>query len=245
MYLGSLPDVGKHRLAAAALIIGLQDNFRVINSKTGVSATCRTALIPPGCEHETCFDGKLVAVVFLEAESNDYGVVKQLMDRSEQNCLLHIKNEEKVIEVVNEICTNKPDANNTLHILNSLLYVDDPDLLEPKPIDKRIREVMGVMRADPSLSHSLQSLAKRVHLSPTRFTHLFKEETGVPIRRYRQWQRFKLAVQLISEGNTMSHAASVTGFTDSAHFSRAFRSMFGLKPSVLFRKTNDITTIIG
>jgi AraC-like DNA-binding protein len=245
MYLGALPDVGSHRLAAAALIIGLEDSFEITNSVTGVTASCRTALIPPGCEHESRYNGKRIAVVFLEAESNDYGVVKQLMDRTEHNCLLHIKNEEKVIETLNEICASKPDASRTLHLLNSLLYVEDPVLLEPKPIDKRIREVMGIIRADPALSHPLESLATRVHLSSTRFTHLFKEETGVPIRRYRQWQRFKLAIQLISEGKTMSHAASITGFTDSAHFSRAFRSMFGLKPSVLFRKSNTITTIIG
>jgi len=104
---------------------------------------------------------------------------------------------------------------------------------------------MEIMREDPAQSHSLESLAEKVYLSATRFTHLFKDETGVPIRRYRQWLRFRQAIQQITAGETMTAAAMKSGFTDSAHFSRAFRSMFGMKPSVVFRKSNPVRTFIS
>jgi AraC-like DNA-binding protein len=36
-----------------------------------------------------------------------------------------------------------------------------------------------------------------------------------------------------------------TRSSDSAHFSRAFRALFGLKPSLVFNRTTDLTILIG
>lgn len=245
VYFGSLPSTEPHRLAAAALVVGLQGKFRVRNEENGLDVECRSTLIPPGYDHETLYEGQVVSVISLEPESNDYAIARQLMLREENGCYFDLKNEAQAIEEFNAIYREQPSGSDSSHRINSLLYVDVPELLEPKPIDKRIRKVMEIMREDPAQSHSLESLAEKVFLSATRFTHLFKDETGVPIRRYRQWLRFRQAIQRITEGETMTVAAIQTGFTDSAHFSRAFRSMFGMKPSVIFRKSRPVTTIIS
>ncbi|MCO7552415.1 MULTISPECIES: helix-turn-helix domain-containing protein [Pseudomonadaceae] len=39
------------------------------------------------------------------------------------------------------------------------------------------------------------------------------------------------ALQLITAGQSLTGAAHAAGFSDSAHFSRTFRSLFGLDPS--------------
>ncbi len=245
IYIGSLPSTEPHRLASAALAVGLYGPFRVRNQELGLDEECRSVLIPPGFLHETLYDEAEVAVISLEPESNDYPIARQLMCRQEKGCYFDVKNEDRVIHELLVIGETHPDAAESSHRLNSLLYVDVPELLEPKPIDKRIRKAMEIMREDPAQSHSLESLSGQVFLSSTRFTHLFKDETGVPIRRYRQWLRFRQAIQQITNGETMTVAAMQNGFTDSAHFSRAFRSMFGMKPSVIFRKTKPVTTIIS
>lgn len=245
VYIGELPSNDEHRLASAALIFGLDDRFSIRNDELGLDENCRSALIPPGYSHASLFSGSTIAVVSLEPESNDYAIVKQLMKRQSSECYFEIKNEEKAISSLKEVYQTQPDAEQSSHMINSLLYVDMPELMEPKPIDKRIRLAMEVMREDPAQSHSLESLADKVYLSATRFTHLFKDETGVPIRRYRQWLRFRQAIQEITNGETMTVAAMRAGFTDSAHFSRAFRSMFGIKPSVIFRKSNPVRTFVS
>ena len=43
------------------------------------------------------------------------------------------------------------------------------------------------------------------------------------------------AVQLYSEGKTLTESAHAAGFADSAHFSRAFRRTFGLPATTLTR----------
>ena len=245
VYIGMLPDIEEHRLASAALVISIDGPFRIRNKELGIDESCRSVLIPPGFSHETLYDGSAVAAISLEPESNDYAIAKQLMQRRVSECYFDIKNEEKAIHDVQQIYQTQPGAAQSSHLLNSILYMDMPELMEPKPIDKRIRKAMEVMRDDPAESHSLESLAEMVHLSATRFTHLFKDETGVPIRRYRQWLRFRQAMQKITSGETMTVAAMQAGFTDSAHFSRAFRSMFGMKPSVVFRKSNPVRTFIS
>jgi AraC family transcriptional regulator len=76
-------------------------------------------------------------------------------------------------------------------------------------------------------------VAKTVFLSPSRFTHLFREEVGVPFRRYVLWRKFTRAVLLIGRGATLSAAAHLSGFADSAHLTRTGYQMFGVAPSVL------------
>ena len=245
VYIGMLPDIEEHRLASAALVISLDKPFTIRNKELNLEESCMSALIPPGFAHETLYDHTPVAVISLEPESNDYAIVCQLMQRQVSECLFDLKNEAGAIEDMRRIYQTHPGAAESSHIMNAILYVDEPDLLEPKPIDKRIRKAMEIMRENPAQSHSLESLADKVFLSATRFTHLFKDETGVPIRRYRQWLRFRQAIQQITSGETMTAAAMQAGFTDSAHFSRAFRSMFGLKPSVVFRKSNPVKTFVS
>src|SRR3954464_4812920 len=91
------------------------------------------------------------------------------------------------------------------------------------------------MRDEPQRRHGLPSLAGHAGLSPSRFLHLFKAETGVPLRRYRIWNRMGAAVRACGAGSSLTEAAHVAGFASSAHFSSAFRDMFGMMPSDLLK----------
>ena len=81
----------------------------------------------------------------------------------------------------------------------------------------------------------LETLAARVGLSGSRLRHLFKDATGVPLRRYRLWVAMRAALQTVARGETLTSAAMDGGFASSAHFSAAFRDMFGMEPSRLAR----------
>ena len=75
------------------------------------------------------------------------------------------------------------------------------------------------------------TVAREVGLSPSRFSHRFTAEVGIPFRSYRRWIRLLAAVELLATGATLTAAAHHAGFADSAHFSRTFRSQFGLSPT--------------
>ena len=95
-------------------------------------------------------------------------------------------------------------------------------------IDPRLQSILSAVRESV---HSRDELAKLVHLSPTRFSHWFVEQTGLPLRSYRKWARLVNAIQEIALWLSLTEAAHAAGFADAAHFSRTFRSLFGLDPS--------------
>ena len=49
----------------------------------------------------------------------------------------------------------------------------------------------------------------------------------------RLWLRLRRAVELLASAGSLTEAAHDAGFSDSAHLSRTFRKMFGVKPSLL------------
>lgn len=92
----------------------------------------------------------------------------------------------------------------------------------------RVRRMSAwaVERLDSPIS--LADVAKHVGLSSGRARHLFVEETGLPFRTYLLWLRLTRATELYSGGSSLTEAAHGAGFSDSSHFSRTFRRMFGL-----------------
>ncbi|MGO4461137.1 helix-turn-helix domain-containing protein [Streptomyces sp. M-16] len=73
-------------------------------------------------------------------------------------------------------------------------------------------------------------------LSESRLSHLFQAELGLPFRPYVRWLRLMGAAELVSRGRTLTEAAHGAGFSDSAHFSRVCRRMFGIAPSEFTRR---------
>lgn len=73
------------------------------------------------------------------------------------------------------------------------------------------------------------------NLSVFRFQHRFREETGLPYRRYRAWRRMAAVVLALSTGATLNQAALKAGFASSSQLSAAFLAIFGIQPSLLVR----------
>ena len=105
----------------------------------------------------------------------------------------------------------------------------------PPPYDRRIQAVFEHVRAHTEDKILLEDLARRVHLSPGRLGHLFKDQVGVPVRRFLLWARLRRAHKHILRGASLTAAAHEAGFADSAHFSRAYRRLFGVSPSRMLR----------
>jgi AraC-like DNA-binding protein len=104
--------------------------------------------------------------------------------------------------------------------------------VEPTVVsDERILRAVAYINAHLSAPLTLEEVAAEAFLSPSRFRHLFVEETGMALRPYILWRRFLRAWALVTEGETLSEAAHAAGFADAAHLSRTSRRMFGFPPS--------------
>jgi len=81
----------------------------------------------------------------------------------------------------------------------------------------------------------IETLKGELNLSESRISHLFKEETGLSIKKYLVWSRLKKAFEIVISGETNMYKASIqSGFYDQAHLSKAFKRILGLNPSEIY-----------
>jgi AraC-like DNA-binding protein len=90
---------------------------------------------------------------------------------------------------------------------------------------------------DEDQTLSLDELAARCGLSPHRLSRIFKEQTELPLVRYRQrqmLQRFLAAMQSGRSTNLLGTALDA-GFGSYPQFHRVFRQIIGISPREYFR----------
>jgi AraC family transcriptional regulator, arabinose operon regulatory protein len=97
---------------------------------------------------------------------------------------------------------------------------------------------------DPRVARVLEQLENRVHepltiralaaglgLSPSRFSHLFRDEVGASPMRYLQSLRMTRAMVLLERTSFSVREVMVqVGYNDPSHFARDFRRHHGVGP---------------
>lgn len=94
----------------------------------------------------------------------------------------------------------------------------------------RVLRIIAALAQRPPESWNLAGMAAEAALSPSRFAHVFRAETGMPVRPYLRWLRLAIALRAASQGGSLTEAAHRAGFADAAHFSRTMRRHFGVSP---------------
>lgn len=97
--------------------------------------------------------------------------------------------------------------------------------------DPRILSAIEYINQHLARPLTLDEVASHACLSPSRFRHLFSEQTSMGLRPYILWRRFLLTWELIQKGASLSEAAHAAGFADAAHLSRTSTRNFGFSPS--------------
>jgi len=102
-------------------------------------------------------------------------------------------------------------------------------------LDERVTKVLTAIQAADDLRMSIEDAAAMAFLSPSRFAHLFKQQVGLPFRRYMLWRKLTRAMLAIGKEPTIAAAAHASDFADAAHLTRTFYQMFGIPPSAMMR----------
>lgn len=120
-------------------------------------------------------------------------------------------------------------------LIRHCVHALSPGAPPSRQMDQRIVTVLDAIRTRDDLRISLDGAAELAFLSPTRFTHLFKEQVGLPFSRYMLWRKLTRAMVSIASERTIAAAAQAADFADAAHLTRTFYQMVGMAPSVLMR----------
>jgi AraC-like DNA-binding protein len=226
LFAGPLGHNAPHAHSAAVYLAGLYDTFRLrVSSEPW--RTCRTAVIRAGTTYEFDAGNAPLGVFYLEPSCGRAEALAPLMtDSKEVAGALVGEGETANIRALFE---RRPASDD--------LRLGADDLLRfsrrraRREIDPRVALSIDGMQRDEYRPTSIATIAAATGLSPSRLQHLFTAEVGVPLRRYRRWQRLRSAIRLAAAGSSLTEAAHAAGFADQAHFSRAFRATFGAPPS--------------
>ncbi len=97
--------------------------------------------------------------------------------------------------------------------------------------DARVQATIERIVTRPGDRYSVPALARDVHLSASRFAHLFKRETGRSVIEAVRDARLREAAQLLRlTPSPVKEIANRLGFATPFHFSNQFRRHFGWSP---------------
>jgi AraC family transcriptional regulator len=174
--------------------------------------------------------GQLMAQIFVEPESRD-GRALQTRYRAQRIATLEDSLSPEVESLAAGYEARASNADLIALAQSAVRKLAGASPTSASAPDARIAHALELIRKRLGGPVSLKGIAQAVHLSPERFRHLFMEETGVGFRPYVLWQRLETALAAYVGGSTLTEAAQDAGFSDSAHFSRTFRKMFGIAPA--------------
>ena len=110
---------------------------------------------------------------------------------------------------------------------------------QSKAIDPRVLAACQHIANNLAREVSLVELGNSTCLSPSRLAHLFRDQMGVSVLRWREDQRIILAKHMLQSTTTpVSAIAGRVGYDDQLYFSRVFRKRVGVSPSA-FRRSSE------
>lgn len=195
-------------------IIHIKDNF-------GNAFASQTVLVLPDQPHQTTTTGE-AAFIFIEPESKLANTILTILKptQSVQSIEGRMSAADRKVFALGSIPESLSKTNNAVN-----------------QVDSRIESATAFIRSQITTHEfSLETLADIACLSTSRFTHLFKDQIGIPVRPFIRWCRMRVAVTSVLSGMTLTQAAHEAGFSDTAHLSRTFVEMFGVNPSSVLKQ---------
>lgn len=103
-------------------------------------------------------------------------------------------------------------------------------------MDRRIELIISKIKKDTAASWDISALAVLVNLSPSRFRHLFKQETGTTPAQYLRDIRLMRAEKLLrTTFLSIKQILKQVGIASNAHFVHDFRRKYGTTPTAYRR----------
>lgn len=221
LYAGPSLNLAPHSGSVWCLAVGI-DGPLTVASEHGTALNANSVLIPPRLTHQLTCHGRGLVSCYLEPTSDRADASRHKFGEWRGEVGVGHVDEER-------LQFTPTDDESASHWL---------DLAAPaaqRRIDPRITAAARRIRENPAMTVSSRELAAEAGLSESRFLHLFRDELGTSLRRYRVWVRLVHAGTAIAAGANMTEAAMKSGFASPSHLADRFKTTFGLSASQLLQ----------
>lgn len=226
-----------HKHHAAQIAIGLQGKILLRESQSVAWQEGDAFFIPPDVPHVFDAQNSPCALLYLYSDSME----------CEQVCKMHGVETISLIDsrhVPFDQLKKFLDADGSSQDIDALCHLLLGISSQPaqrRPFDQRFSAALEWISNHMDQPIKLADVAKAANTSQSWLSHRFREQKGVSLRRYVLWCRLRIALECALKGATLTQAANMAGFSDSAHFTRTFRENYGVNPSFLFGAGQSIS----
>jgi AraC-like DNA-binding protein len=219
LYAGPSLNLAPHSGSVWCLAVGIGGPLTVSTS-AGATTEAPSVLIPPRLTHQLVCLGSGMVSCYLEPTSTRAEACRSRMsDWTGQIGVAHAATQQLSVAPVDDESASR--------------WLDSAAPAARTAIDPRIAAAARTIRNDPAAAAPSSELAAEAGLSESRFLHLFRDELGTTVRRYRTWARLLHAGTAIAAGANLTEAAIKAGFASPSHLSDRFKTTFGLSASQL------------
>jgi AraC-like DNA-binding protein len=219
VYAGPSLNLEPHSGSVWCFAVGI-DGPLTVTTPDGLSCEGGSLLIPPRLTHQLKVLGRGLVSCYLEPTSVRAEACRSRMSQW--------RGEIGVAHVAESQLAFTPTDDQS-----ACGWLDLAAAAAQRVIDPRIAAAAHRIREDPATAVPSHELATDSGLSESRFLHLFRDELGTSLRRYRIWVRLVHAGTAIGAGANLTEAAMKSGFASPSHLADRFKSTFGLSASQL------------
>lgn len=113
------------------------------------------------------------------------------------------------------------------------------DCSDIKNFDGRVMAVLNLLDdcMHENELHQIRNFSQKTGLSQSRLAHLFKEETGIPLKSYIVLHKLQSAYESIFNGASITAAALHAGFDSPSHLAYTNKVMTGMSATNIIRNS--------
>ena len=232
LYFSENIQTGLHQHHAITIILSFDGAFGISLSE-GISHSCFGVSIYKDVAHQYSGTGAAEVFVHLDPYSQlGHSVAKALNLAENLVVPLEISLFAAALAEVKKWSLTQDSAYGTSRaILEMICTAITAGVVSEAVLDDRVRRGIQIIQSLALEDCSLKKVAAQVFLSPDRFAHLFKQETGTTFRKYLLHCKLIRSLKAIHAKDNLTIAAYEGGFADTAHFTRTYTNTFGINPS--------------
>ena len=132
-----------------------------------------------------------------------------------------------------------PDGRLARVLADQIAVSQDAGLILPWPTDTRLQSVCRQLQVHPDTAPDLGTFSQRLGVSDKTLTRLFRQQTGLGFRLWRQRARLVHALPLLERGDRITDVALACGYDSLSSFIAAFRAHTGLTPRAFAAGAHD------
>ena len=211
----------EHSHMAAHIILSMDGSMKA--QCAGAEYLCHGILVPSGISHAVDTQGNAVLVFLYDCTTEAAKQIREVACIPEEIC-------KEIAQLYADWVENAGSYVGFERAVLSRLGITGASA---NVTDERIRAAMEFIRAKSTEKVTCQDVADAVHLSQSRFSHLFREQVGMTFAAYLIYQRILYVYTRMLRGTSITEAALEAGFSSSAHFADVNRRVFGISASTI------------